>query len=307
VTLDSRITLQKLEVFCTVVEFGSVRAAADHLYVSQPVVTTHIRSLEERLGAALFYREGRRLRLTEAGQTVHSWARDVLTSGRDLARRLDGLSSGSEGDVVVGASMSIGSYVLPAVLARFKREQADAGIKLTILDSDRAILATEAGECDFSVVLIDEEPRSRSIKGEHLGEEELIVIAAPDGEPRSDLISTAELGSLTFVEAPKEMIRHAIVDRQLRKVGVSNRLVGIECGHPEAMKRAVQSGLGVTLLFRTTVQDELASGELREIKLADASFSIPFYLIYHKAKLFSALQRALMDVIRQELRARAVA
>ena len=305
--LDSRITLQKLEVFCTVVAFGSVREAADHLYVSQPVVSTHIRSLEERLGSPLFYREGRGIRLTEAGQTVHSWARDVLTSGRDLVRHLDGLTSGSEGEVVVGASMSIGSYVLPAVLAGFKGEHADADIKLTILDSDRAILATETGECDFAVVVIDEEPKSRNIKGEYLAEEELIVIAAPDGEPQSDLISTTELGKLTFVEAPKEMIRHAIVDRQLRKVGVSDRTVGIECGHPEAMKRAVQSGLGVALLHRTTVQDELETGELREIRLADVSFSIPLYLVYRKAKLFTALQRALMDVIRHELCAHAVA
>ena len=104
--LDTRITLYKLEVFDLVVELGSVSRAADQLFVSQPVVTAHIRSLEQRIGGRLFYRKGRQLVLTEAGRAVHAWARDVLTHTHELSRHLDGLSDGSRGSVVLGASMS---------------------------------------------------------------------------------------------------------------------------------------------------------------------------------------------------------
>jgi DNA-binding transcriptional LysR family regulator len=107
--LDSRVTLHKLEVFSLVVELGGVSRAAEQLFVSQPVVSAHIRSLEQRVGARLFYREGRHLRLTEAGRAVHGWANDVLTHTRELSRHLDGLSDGTQGSVVVGASMSVGS------------------------------------------------------------------------------------------------------------------------------------------------------------------------------------------------------
>ena len=72
--MDTRVTLTKLEVFSLVVELGGVSRAAEHLYVSQPVVSAHVRSLEERVGARLFYREGHHLVLTEAGRAVHGWA-----------------------------------------------------------------------------------------------------------------------------------------------------------------------------------------------------------------------------------------
>ena len=162
--MDTRVTLHKLEVFSLVVELGGVSRAAEHLYVSQPVVSAHVRSLEERVGARLFYREGHHLVLTEAGRAVHGWATSVLTHTRELSRQLDGLSDGTQGSVVVGASMSVGSYLLPPVVTRFRRDRPLVNLQLNITDSDHAMQETEAGESDFAVVFLEEapaEPRAR--------------------------------------------------------------------------------------------------------------------------------------------------
>jgi DNA-binding transcriptional LysR family regulator len=304
--IDNRVTLYKLEVFTLVVELGSVSHAAEQLFVSQPVVTGHIRSLEERVGARLFYREGRHLHMTEAGETVHSWARDVLTHTRELSRHLEGLTDGTRGNVVVGASMSVGSYLLPSLLARFQRDRPLAKVQLNITDSDHAIQAAEAGECDFAVVILDDDPASPSLEGELLGLEQLVLVTGA-GSDVGESIGIEELSAVPFVESMEGMIRRTLIDRQLEKVGVRSRNVVLEVGHPEAMKRAAEEGVGVSLLFRGSVQQELETGRLREVELRDRPLSVPLYLVHRKGKLLSAIQRDLMEAIRNKIRGDALA
>lgn len=300
-TLDSRITLYKLEVFDLVVECGGVSRAADQLFISQPVVTAHIRSLEARIGARLFYRQGRQLVLTEAGRAAHAWAKTVLTHTRELSRQLGGLSDGLSGSIVVGASMSVGSYQLPPVLVRFRRQRPLAEIVCNISDSEREMLATEAGVNDFAVVILEEEPQHEGLEAEKLTEEPLVVVTAPDGEPRESAITVERLAALPSVESPGGLIRRKLVDVQLSKLGIAHRNVAIELGHPEAMKRATMGGLGVTLQFRSVVADDIAAGRLREVEIVDATLSVPVFLVHRRGKLLSAIQRDLIDEIRAEL------
>jgi DNA-binding transcriptional LysR family regulator len=297
--IDKRITLHKLEVFDLVVELGGISRAADRLYVTQPVVTAHVRSLEQRLGTTLFYRDGGRMHLTEGGRAVHAWAQDLLRRTRELSRHLDGLSDGSQGSVAVGATMSVGSYSLPVLLSEFREERPLVEITLNILDAEHALADTEAGENDFAVVVVDADPASRGLDSERLGEEELVVVAAPDGDPVESRITVDELASLSFVEAPQKLIRRQFVDRQLQQIGIRERNVAIELGHPEAMKRATAAGRGVAVMFRSAVRAELAGGGLREIEVDGVHLTGPVYLVYRKDKLFSAVHRDLIEAIRR--------
>jgi DNA-binding transcriptional LysR family regulator len=296
--IDQRITLHKLEVFELVIELGGVSRAADRLFVAQPVVTAHIRSLEQRLGTDLFYREGGRMHLTEGGRAVHAWSSDLLRRTRELSRHLDGLSDGTQGSVVLGASMSVGSYSLPPLLSRFREERPLVDIVLNILDTEHAMADTEAGENDFAVVVVEGDPVSRGLRCEKLGDDELVVVAAPDGQPADSRITVAELATLSFVEAPQKLLRRQFVDRQLQRIGIRDRKVSIQLGHPEAMKRATMAGLGVAVLFRSAVRTELATGHLREIEVEDVDLAGPVYLVHRKDKLFSAVHRELIDAIR---------
>lgn len=91
--VDTRVSIQKLEIFETVVALGGVTLAADHLGAAQPVVSAHIRPLEGRMWTSLFYREGRKLHLTESGRAVHVWAEDMLRRTHELSRDLDSVSA----------------------------------------------------------------------------------------------------------------------------------------------------------------------------------------------------------------------
>jgi DNA-binding transcriptional LysR family regulator len=296
--LNNRITLQKLEVFELVIELGSVSRAGDRLFVAQPVVTAHIRSLEQRLGVKLFVREGRQLELTEAGEAVHGWASEVMRRGRELSRTLDGLADGTRGSVALAANMSLGSYTLPPILARFRRARPAVQVRVSIRDFRQSLADVEAAENDFAVIAMDWDPSGSELVGERLGEDELVLVSSPRGEPPTDRVSPAELGSLPFVE----IWHQRPFDRRLRQLGLGDRRVVIELGHPEAVKRAVKEGVGVSILFRTSVQDELDRGELREVVVQGVDLAVPVYLIYRRDKVFSRAQRELMDVIRANWR-----
>jgi LysR family transcriptional regulator, low CO2-responsive transcriptional regulator len=305
VAIDDRITLNKLKVFALVVELGSVTQAADRLYVAQPVVSAHIRSLEERVGAKLFYREGRSTYLTEAGRTVHAWASDILTRTRELERNLDGLTDGTRGSVVVGASMTVGSYSLPPVLAGFRRERPQVQIRMNILDPDHVIPDTESGENDFAVVLVRVDPSSPGLVAEEIGHEEFVLVAGTGTDPPGPEVSSEELRELWFVEAQARTLRRRHADAAFKQLGLTSRKVAIELGHPEAMKRAVMSGLGVSLMYRSSVTAELEMGALREIQIGGAGWlASPVFLLHRKDKVFSAVQLDLISAIRLEFAGR---
>jgi LysR family transcriptional regulator, low CO2-responsive transcriptional regulator len=299
-SIDLRIPLHKLEVITLVVQLGGVGRAADHLHVAQPVVSAHIRSLEERLGTKLFYRDGRQLQLTESGEIVHAWAKDVLTRTRELDRHLSGLSGGVSGTVHFGASMSVGSYVLPLVLTAFRRQYPQADLRLSISDTEHAIEDTRSGLVDFAVVVSDTAPELPGMDIQKIGEDEIVLLAAPDGEPSADHVDLIDLAQLPFIEA-HGVIRRTFVDKQLRELGVVERNIVLQLGHPEAMKRAAQDGIGVTLLFRTAAVEELQQGSLREIHIQGADLQVPIFVISRKGKSFSPLHLQLIEAIRQAL------
>jgi len=301
--VDPRISLTKLEILDVVVSQGGVTRAADHLGVSQPVVTAHVRSLERQVGCQLFARSGRQVELTECGRVVHAWAKEVLRRTRELERDLAGVSDGYEGKVAIATSMSIGSYRLPPLFSEFLRERPSVELKVDIIDAAHAISAVEGGEDDLSVVVMDPPPLNPNLLVEKIGYEELAVVVGASW-PQTQLPSSiAQLGELPFVEAQEGSLRRSFIEAELRRVGLGGRRVAIQLGHPEAMKQVVMAGLGVACLFRSSVVRELESGSLKEIRLPGLYLKGPLYLIYRRDKLFSAAQSALLARLRAFLAA----
>jgi DNA-binding transcriptional LysR family regulator len=243
--------------------------------------------------------------LTEAGEVAYAWAQDVLTRSREMERNVAGLADGSQGVAAIASSMTAGSYLLPAILAEFRRERPGAHITLTTSDPEHAASAVEAGECDFAVVIADEDQIDRrNLHLDRVGDEPLLLVAAPEVPPAGTELAVNELASLPFVSSPRSFSRQRIVDRQLAEMGLPAISVVIELGHAEAMKRAVRSGLGVAFMFRSSVEDELARGDLREIAVRDGHLTAPVLLVRREDRRFTPMQPQLVDVVRERLAAR---
>lgn len=297
-TPDNRISLHKLEVFCSVVERGGVRLAAEDLFVSQPVVSAHLRSLEERLKVKLFQRDGRGMKLTEAGAEVHQWATEVLRGRTELDRSLRDLSRGVAGRASIASSMSVGNYVLPRILVDFRRGHPHASISLVQSAVEIALERTLDGRSDFAVVATDAVLDANSFEAELIAAPPFALIAAPDDERVGDTASVAELRRLPFVCPPAGAAIRRSQDSALAAIGVVDRRVEIELGSAESMKVAVQGGLGVALLWRESVRPELATGLLREVRITGHTLYDKLYVVRRRGKRLTDFQSTLTRVIR---------
>lgn len=295
--IDLRIPLHKLHILSMVVQLGGITRAAESLYVSQPVVSAHIRSLEQRLGVKLFFRDGRDVQLTEAGEVVYQWAQDLLTRTRELGRHLAGMSDGARGAVELGSSKTIGSYMLPSVLAEFRRTHPNVEITLAIEDAERALELTRTGALDFAVLATAPGEDYQGLDMEVIGSDQLVLVAAP-GFVEKPRVTLEDIAELPFIEA--HALRRNYIDRQLRELGVRERKSVVKFGHPEAMKRAAVNGLGVAMLFRSAISSlEIESGMLVEIPVEGLELEFPVAILSRPNKTFSAVHESLLDEIRK--------
>lgn len=301
---DNRITLQKLEVLCSVVELGGVSRAADHLWVAQSVVSGHLRSLQERLGVQMLYRDGQKMKLTEAGEQVYRWACETLSETRELMRHLDDLNTVHSGRLVLATSQTVGSYLIPPILAEFGREWPGAVITMSVSDPESAFAAVASGECDVGIVIAGTEYEHPHVRCEEIGREEIALVAATDSLPEIDAVSLADLSEIPVVAPPAGNRARDAIDRFLMELGAGPQNVTMELGHPEAMKRVIRSGAAAGLLFRTCVQDELAVGSLREIPIVDADVTLPVLSIVRADRQLSSLPSQLIERTRAYLAGR---
>ncbi|WP_210496677.1 LysR family transcriptional regulator [Microvirga antarctica] len=296
--IDSGITLQKLEIFCCVAELGSVTRAAERIGIAQPVVTAHIRSLETKLGVRLVGRTGRNISLTEAGQRVFSWASEVVASKRQMEREIQSLVGGALANVSVAASITTGSYMLPDVVIAFHSSHPEATISTHVSNSRSASEAVRNGECDFGLMIPEDENASKDLIVEALWSEPLILVASPTTRIVGETVDIAGLAGLPFVTGPRSLTRRVAEDAKLLDLGVVRHNIVLELGHPESIKRAVRSDVGVSLLFETAVREELERGLLNRIAVPGLDLSIPIVLVYRRDKSFSRLQSAMIEKIR---------
>ena len=299
---DNRITLQKLEVFCSVVDLGGVTRAADQLWVAQSVVSGHLRSLQERLGVRLFYRDGQHLKLTKEGERVYRWATETLANTRELMRDLEDAGSGQ---LAIAASLAVGNYLLPPILAALRHDIPTAAISMSVSDPDETFDLIEKGQADLGIVIAETAHGHPQLQSEVLGHEEILLVAAPNSLVGIDAISVADLGSLALVAPAAGTLPREAVDRQLTELGAPPQNAVMELGHPEAMKRVIRSGLDACLLFRSCVEDDLEQGTLRQIHLIDARLSLPVWSVEHKERPRHPVQGNVVARTRAHLESRA--
>jgi LysR family transcriptional regulator, low CO2-responsive transcriptional regulator len=300
---DNKITLQKLQVYCAVVELGGFGRAAEHLGVTQPVVTAHVQSLQRHIGAQLLYRDVHQMKMTAAGERVYRWARTVLLSTGQLMQELDAIAAGSQGGIAIAASNSVGSYILPAVLAEFRSELPMAEIQLVVAEPARAINAVDTGECALAVIVGHPSYEHPRLAFEQIATERIVLVAAPEFEPETRSVTLEELAEMPLIASPRGHAARDFIDAQLAERGVLPRNVVLELGHPEAMKLATGTGIGASLLFPSIVRQELEDGVLREIAIDDSDLIARVFLVLRRDTELAPIQAQLADVIRVKVEA----
>lgn len=304
-SLISQVSIHKLEVFCMVAELGSVSRAAENLGIAQPVVSAHLKALAQKIGTPLTVRQGRHLRLTESGQRVHRWAQELVSRTRELEREMAESKRGLVGKATVGASMTVGSYMLPALIVGFHGSHRKGEVSVRVTTPRLVTDAIHAGDCDFALTILDPRHETAGLEISKVQDEPLILVAARAMPIGDRLPSPAALDDLAFVSAQSNTPRRELEDHLLAGYGVRRRRIEMEFGHAEAMKQAVRAGAGAAFLFRASVRDELASGVLREIAVDGLQLEAPVYRVWRRGKRLSTYQNSLMRYLTDALRSAA--
>ena len=295
----SQASLHKLEIFCMVCDLQSVTRVAERLRIAQPVVSAHLRFLEDKVGAKLFERSGRRLVLTREGARVEAWARDIVTRTRELERELALSGDGEAGSAVVSASMTVASYVLPPLFAAFRRTLREGGITVQVSNPQLVTASVRDGSCDFGLCILDPRHDVDGLSVEKLWTEQLVLVVAADSTLVGDSADAETIASLPFISSPRQQVRRELEEDALYAHGIRHREIILEFGHPEAMKQAVRHHAGAAFVLESCVRDELARGLLRQVETPGLDLPVPVFLIYKRGKAFSRFQSRLMDFVRQ--------
>lgn len=303
--VDNRLTLQKLEIFCRVVELDGVGRAAEDLFLSQPVVSSHLKSLQSRIGIELFQRDGRGLRLTEAGQEVYRWAIGVLRGRMELARSLEGLEQGMAGSAIIGANMATGNTLLAEPLIEFRKEHPDARIACVVSTVEAALERVRSGRLDFAVVSTELAHDSRVFETELVGRPRFAVAVSAENRELPSRLEPADLTRLAWVTPPSGMAIRRSQDAALASIGVLERDVAIEMGTAELILTAVEHGLGACLAWRVAIEEKVRAGTLREIEIVGGEqLRDNLYLVRRHDFRPTRLQARLKDHILERIGAR---
>ena len=289
------MTIRQLEVFLAIAHAQSFSRAAERIHLSQPTLSEHMKELEEELGVPLFVRHSRSVSLTESGRVFEDYATRVvatLAAGRQAIAELDGLKRGS---LVVGASTTPGTYVLPARIAKFRDEYPGITVALRIANSRAVEERVRDGEVDLAVIgghVLG--PSERCVAAGILDELQLIV---PPNHPVKDAsLSPARLARERLLIREEGSATRQATERALREAGVTFR-PAMELDHTETIKRAVMAGLGVAFVSRYAVEDEVRSGRLRALPVQRMKIRRHFHVIHDERRPLSASARAFISFL----------
>ena len=294
--------LRQLEIFSKVAEYGSFSKAAAALYLTQPTVSEHIRTLEDELGVRLLDRLGRGASVTRAGQLLLSYAQRMLALSREARQAMEAFHGRMSGELLVGASTIPGEYVLPAIIGHFKGKYPDISITLLIGGSQVVVDWVAEGRAELAVV--GARPAHRSVEYKELMPDELVV-AVPRAHPwqaRGE-ITVEELRAEPLLVRERGSGTRAALESALAESGMnlrSFRVVG-EMGSTQAIKQAVKAGVGVSLLSRRAVDEECRSGALAALRVVDLPISRSFYLATHQERSRSPLAEAFRMFLEAEV------
>jgi DNA-binding transcriptional LysR family regulator len=292
------MNLYHLRVFLKVAEYEHITRASEELVLSQPAVTKIIQSLEHEIGMELVERQGRRIVLTYAGRVLHSYARRLFALEREMEEALANLRDADAGEITLAANRTTGVYLLPSIVARFRRHYPHVHLHVTILNSHEIVEAILNWEVDFGLVEGDPALLPSELATEVFAYDELILVANPGHrwqgvetlEPealRSGELVLREQGS-----GIREVIEHALLQHRVK---VEPLLV---LPDNEAIKQMVINGVGVSILSASAVQRELAVGDLVRIPIAGVDLRTQIILARRVDKHLSRAALAFCEMLR---------
>jgi len=293
--MDIKINLNQLRVFHVAAKVQSFTRAADALFLTQPGISKHIKELEEYYGTRLFDRLGKKVVLTQAGEILYEKTETIFTMINQLKVEIDELQGLNRGTLHIGASITIGIYILPTVLGRFRSMYPNIDIRMDIALNQQIAEMIISNSIDFGFLgaQVDDD----RLKLNPFFKDELVLIVPSNHEWASrNNIEPHDLLSCPFIFSRQGSGTRAVIEERLGRIGISLKNT-LEFGNTEAVKNAVEAGLGVSIVSRIAIQREEHLGVIRTLGISEVDFRRTFYFAYRKDKYLSNLDKTFLQFI----------
>ena len=290
-----RYTLRQLEVFLATAHTENVSRAAAGLAMSQSAASGALRELEQQFDVQLFDRIGKRLQLSEFGRQLRPAAEDLLARARAFEQSLSGEEV--SGRLQVGATLTIGNYLAVPMIADFRQRYPGADVALTVANT--AAIAEGVANFELDIGLVEGEFVHPDLQSQHWQGDELTVFAAP-GHPLAGrpALSDPELLQLDWIVRESGSGTRQTFERAMHGLLPDLRIV-LELQHTEAIKRAVEAGLGVGCLSRISLVEAFARGSLVPLRVPGRDFTRQLYVVLHRHKYHTAGLRRWLELCRE--------
>lgn len=299
---DLPFTLDQLRILKAIAVEGSFKRAADSLYVSQPAVSLQVQNLERQLDVPLFDRGGRRAQLTEAGHLLLNYGEKILSLCQETCRAIEDLQNLQGGTLIVGASQTTGTYLLPRMIGQFRQKYPDVGVQLHVHSTRRTAWSVANGQVDLAIIG-GEVPAElmESLEMVPYSEDELALIL-PTFHPFAKLetIQKEDLYKLQFIALDSQSTIRKVIDQVLTRGDIDTRRlkVEMELNSIEAIKNAVQSGLGTAFVSTSAISKELQMGVLHCTPIEGVVVKRTLWLIFnpnrYRSKAAEAFSREIL-------------
>jgi len=290
-----RFSLRQLEVFLATARHENVTRAAADLAMSQSAASGSLRELEEQFDVRLFDRVGKRLQLSELGRQLRPQAETVLAQARAFEQSLAGEQV--MGRLRVGATMTIGNYLAVAMIADFRSRHPAAEIALSVANTET--IAEQVASFELDMGMIEGEFHHPDLETLHWRRDELVVFAAPDHPLASSSgLDDKALLSLPWILRERGSGTRQTFDRAMHGL-LPDLAISMELQHTEAIKRAVEAGLGVGCLSRISLLEAFKRGSLVPLQVPGRDFSRELYLITHRKKFQGAALKHWLQLCRE--------
>jgi len=273
----------KLRVFCAVADTKSFSKASELIHLTQPAVSLQVQAMEELYETRLFDRSGNAINLTPAGEILYKRAKEILALYAEAQKNISEITGAIKGSLSIGASSTIGNYLLPQIISAFKKKIPQVNISLVVGNTKTITEKLNAGEID--VALVEGDVSKQRFSVDILLSDELVVIMSPAhpwadrrNVPGMDLIKEPlilrEEGSGTRQIILKHLEDHGIKLDHLR--------IALVLGSTEAIKSAVEEGMGISIISAWAARQAIKHGIIKAMTFKDVKFHRNFSIISPK-------------------------
>lgn len=289
------MTIRHLKLYIEVFKTMNITKAAENLCMTQPTVTRAIQELEDHYQVKLFDRINKRLRATETGEKLYSYALKTVEAFDHME---DSMFGWNDNEVIrIGTTISIGSVLVPRLIRMFNQKYPDVQIRITINNSEYLQEKLWNNQIDFA--LIEGYVPTEHVICEVLSEDRLVLLLPPDDQRcKKGYVSLNELKNDSFLLREKGSVSRNYVDVLFSSHGLPINPV-MESVSTHAIIRAVNAGLGVAILPEDMVEHSISSGYVGSCQIQEVSMTRSNYIVWYEGKFITNKMRKLMEMCKE--------